>query len=707
MAPFNPDIPKEQSKAYFGLSKGIEQPKFQAGAVAPTGEAAGAAMKSLGQMFQGGVSAADDVVKSMISEDVRQSAEAQRDKYTEELDVANRAVRSNPQLAANDTPANTPSGEPKESLAATTTAELKDVPRDLKNFPQAVAQLHAARGTGKISETDYDARLTSMVKDIRSKYPMGYYDYIDRQVQQITGKIPANAYIQSVMGDINSFIANANQARNHLGNLLDTMTHEGIPHADVWATSVRNGGDLAEARKFIVEANTFKYKQATAAANLASVKDNQEATSIAAAQLVTDKAGRLVAEQYDAVFKLISPDAIDEKGNIKFKGDELESTTEKLRQHEVASRKTAIALVNSPIKEAGGKTMMQIDSAKANKIVEDVTGFNKWAIENWTNEKSGMVGYMARLIKEMQNRSDVAIYKDPDLGKLLAEVGTFNRTAGTEAAAMFMREATMTKLPEAIQKYRQRQELMLGSSNPNDPVTMKQLFDQGRSFGVTSGNYYNDLLHVVDRLKDPKVGDGYKERVIRAIGDPKNAGFIAGLQKDSVDSQGRPRAGQWTAFDILSSADVTKEAYRLSQAPGQQQLFIDYRNWVEGTFKDLVGESVKDLNGIQDSSRFGVTWDSENHKFNLVDRRGSSVSERASTQPYFDSAQRSIRALNSGLENISRMADVTKQDVNEYLFNTMRILGLNVDSSKIQGLPDKMIQAIISANKPAEKKKPE
>jgi GH24 family phage-related lysozyme (muramidase) len=84
-----------------------------------------------------------------------------------------------------------------------TVLEPYNLPGEVKSGTAAIANLQAALDQGKISDTYYYGQLTSLTKNLRSRYP-GYEDVVDEAIMKATGVRPANAYRDAIMSEIDA-----------------------------------------------------------------------------------------------------------------------------------------------------------------------------------------------------------------------------------------------------------------------------------------------------------------------------------------------------------------------------------------------------------------------------------------------------------------------------------------------------------------------
>jgi hypothetical protein len=163
------------------------------------GKAIGSALQAGGSAVREGVQGITAAYEKGIQNSIYAAVDPVRDAYIGQLHSADQA------LQGRDTP--DPLG--------------RDAPHDVKGLPRTLGTLDSARQNGKLSQTDYDARLTALAKEIRGKYP-GFRQYVDEEFKRVTGRDSANQYIRSVIGDIDSFIAGKQAKRDSLETHLMT-----------------------------------------------------------------------------------------------------------------------------------------------------------------------------------------------------------------------------------------------------------------------------------------------------------------------------------------------------------------------------------------------------------------------------------------------------------------------------------------------------
>jgi plastocyanin len=74
-------------------------------------------------------------------------------------------------------------------------------PPEVQSYAERAAKLQAAHAEGRISPTYYLSQLTSMTKEMKSRFP-GFKDEVDAVVQKTTGVVPANALRLAILDQL-------------------------------------------------------------------------------------------------------------------------------------------------------------------------------------------------------------------------------------------------------------------------------------------------------------------------------------------------------------------------------------------------------------------------------------------------------------------------------------------------------------------------
>ena len=95
------------------------------------------------------------------------------------------------------------------------------LPTDLTRASENIQTLRTAVEQGRLSQVHYTARLDSMVRQMRARYP-GYRDQIDKIVQDVTGITPANTLQRQLMQEFESASAAQQSSASKFTSYMQT-----------------------------------------------------------------------------------------------------------------------------------------------------------------------------------------------------------------------------------------------------------------------------------------------------------------------------------------------------------------------------------------------------------------------------------------------------------------------------------------------------
>lgn len=716
MAIFNPQVPDTQDPNYLGYS-------HPSGSDFKQISVQGQMLKDAGGLIEGAVKGTDEVVKLLASDEVHNRVDAERDAYTAALDAGNAAVRLGGLTGvAGKTTVNQQAADQQPLDLAPSEASM---PPGLKNLPNQLSAMSGARANGRISETDYYGRLAALTKDIRSRYPEGYRDWIDSQVQKITGVDPANAYIKSILGDINSFMTTGQKEREHILGMARKGVEEGFSNADKWYGALSAGNaDPNEFMGWYLSQSKYKNDHA----RIKAAMDINNTTREGIIQDYTDAFNTKAVGDISGFLDTLSSKAAtlgttkDQYGNMVIDPTKAEQYGQMILDQKEAARIALRKYLVTP-DEKGMRPADIMKPDEVNKLIDGHLSIFDSLAKRATDGQTGMTGTYARLFKGIQDRNDLNLFRDKNMGWLAQQMDLLNRRMGPEDATKLMKNwLEDTKMTPAMNTYYSTQELERRfPKDPLNPPSLNQQIEKAKSDGIAAPKYFDkllDVIHAPHGLLDPKSTPEEKTNIALMLSNPDNFGLFRKIAPDYTDSQGRQRPGLYAVYQNFTSPDVVKAM------KGQgDQIFKNYQNFIETSFgKDLFPKEVMNLNTLSSQPNMHIAWDQEQHKFDLVITDNGKVIDtqaQTSTNLYYSKhgnapsltirtplipegslkeARQSIYNLNRGLQGVSNIAKVAGTDVDAYLLQTLGDLG--VDLSRIsnpEALPDKILSAIVAA----------
>jgi hypothetical protein len=690
MAEFNPNVQQVADPNYMGYTKVVEGP--------PPNKAGAMRLGVLGDALEGTVKLADTAVKKQIDIDIHKQVDEQRDAYTSGLEKA-RAEQQGGIIAQAP-------GNLMDSNAS------MDAPPALDKTLDGIQTLAAARQAGKINDTYYTQQLNSIAKNVRNQYP-GYRDYIDEKVKSATGMDPANAYYKNIMQDINASMAGKKEAADKvLNQLYSNNDIPGMP--DIIAgykaklisedTAVRfMNGNLQNKYKFDEWERTRKTKEA------GKEEDKGEATT-----QFNSEFSAVAANRFDVVLTLpglSNPATISKlvqdqaEGRIVLNDEQNNSLLSAM-----TSARRVAAIEGQKIAQQRGYAGRIGDAKKINDSIEQNLVVYDQTIDAIKNKEYGTAFFNQRRVQAQQADTEAGLQSDPSIGSYVRTTAAMTKFAGPSWVNTTMAAGLQNGMPEKFKSY--MQDKIMKSQTPDDirkDGVAKSLYQdvseaQTKKIAVSS-KVYDNLLDNITTINNPQAPDKVKLEVAKYAFNPQNDKLLDKWKMDYTDpTTGKQVQGKYSVFTRLTSPDITDNLWRVSKQ--DPKVWKDYKNWSENSFSRLYGEEINRLNTYQDegSMKLNVSWDADNRRFSVMGEGGKPLRAVTSVdQNYITDVNNTVNRLNTGLNSLGKVQDKEGNDTSAYLMSTMMTLGLR-PGEKVQGLPQKMMDAIAASKKSTAKR---
>lgn len=636
-------------------------------------ESSGDIFKSFAKIAETGAEAAVTFIKKGINDKVWNDVTNIRDPYTQSLDDAKTVLGA--------------SGLPLNIL----TGKTEELPNALQDIPKSLEVLKDARESGKLPETPYLARLLSGAKSLRSQYPE-FRDYIDQQYEKITGVNPANAYIKSVLGDINDFLTKANSQQEKDENTL----RQNWKWLGEDYIKYRNG-DPNITKEFLFKKiatsekleNDLKLKNQARQDIEGDVKLSQESAQRDAGAYATGIANQVFNEALDSQglnpakvrsiigdhlsgFKLISGDTAIQHGMyIQSKQSEAEAKiwTRWSQPGEGADKRSMIEKMGSP--------------EKAQAILKNSMTLFEGTSKMIFDEKMGIAHSMKLRSDAIVNGETYSIYTDPSMKGQAVKIAAVSKAMGPEGAKWldtWMAGNIQKIIGGELHDYLNTTGLDL-SQDPkvNQAISLKAAVELAQKNGITSKPFYQRLTELPQELANPKLAPEIKEIWVNNMYDPvANKGVISKFEAPHMEVEnGRlvSKPGYYEVYGKLFSPEISKSVKELDEKkPGT---WAKYKTQAENSFKeDLVGKELLDLNTIQKDSSVILTYSAKDHRFDLEPAGFQNPLFGRENRRYLNDPR--INRINSAINTLSNVyrQDSSPDEVNSQLLQVFTASGL-------------------------------
>lgn len=726
MAPFNPDIKDINPVNPIGWSKpGVVPEKFAS--------VAEAGIKGAASLVGDVTKAADELVKQDAQKAVEDKVNPVRDDYIAQLAAADFSLNLN-QAAGGVTQGVVPS-TPKPMVPGilTDTGSFDEnkapTPAELKALPQSLELLESAKANGKLSPTAYYGRLMSIASDLRSRYPVGYREYIDKEISKITGVDPANAYIHSILGDINSFMTNHQAEKGKV--LSEIMKYQGADPilGPQMYTAVANGTkSLQEGLTWAAKYAAIDYTHQQNTAKFQDYNNGQAYNKSTATLGFRTWTSDQVAAQFDSIITLQgqTPDTIRnitqraQRGEIKLNSNDYLQLAQNMRglRDSLASKMFAELNKTGKDRPTSYSTALQ---GEGNKIIDEALAPYNTVIDALDKKDIGLAYDAHRSVQAFKDQSAQIMFKNPVFAAAAGQLAVVKEMGGESAAAKLLERLLgqgKLNMSPADQKLVELQMANLITApdargrdfkefnSLDEAVTRTDDIEKklGRRIPSTWREIQNNIDGPKNSLIDPTTPIEIRKATARNYFSPENWETLQKIQPDIRDKNGILQPGRQSWFARFTRPDVAQAIQQL----GDPKILKDYNDWVDTNYRALFTEDMQRLGNVNLSpgTRWHLSWDDEDpiRRLKLRFEGGAADVARATgrklgnetdatTIPFFNEVDK----LNKGISGMGNVLRAQGYDENYIKSKALTTLVSNFPpgtAKSINGLPESLIKAL-------------
>jgi hypothetical protein len=693
LAPFNPQINPLNPDDYgrksrpVDIDQGIKPQGVQTNEIMPhgvmqgdesakyAGEAAAADIKSeavgeasYANLFKDAVTTADvlgkagvHMVKKDIENKVYEVADRERQSYTDLLEKikAGQGV--------------------KTVLDANASMDEPDTPDEVAALPDRLAALQGARDSGKISGTYYQSNLLAEAKKLRAQYP-GFREEIDQAFTKVTGSNPANAYIHSLVSDINRAATTQSSDRKRYESFI-LQNMDTIPNAPQVLHDFRAGLITPEE----IVAKTYPYQKMKADLQMNDMlfrngKNSREESERIAGQGVDKAIGMVVNQAADTISSkmgLNTQGDLDRLTSLQNAGQISPQQWQQWNQTVATVRgeilRTAIADADKHgyTQAVGGK------AALIKKINDGLTPIDTIQ-DRITNKDFGGIFEAKNQISAINQQTQLGLLQDKKMGPYWQQLQATKELAGEQNLQKFTMDVIKGNFSEDYKNYFSRVQKEFASQTnmktSGVPYTFNDTIDNLKANKVTDGKFNDAVMKEVNKVADKSLPEAIRENYALAAFSPGNRGMISRLQADGTDAKGRPVTGQTAVFQRFTSPEITKSMWELGQK--NPEVWKQYTTWAKETLSnELMSKEIHDLAKV-DTGATGVSvgWDAKNERFvtKYVGTPGPAESRVYTRNPAYERfIEGSVYRLNGNISNYKEIAKRTGEDTGAFILKSI------------------------------------
>lgn len=740
MADFNPQF-ETPDPSYLRYSKPIDQPQSD--------KSTGMLLQGVGAGIDEGVGLADKTFKDVIKKEIDTKTDAAKDDFLTQLDQYKQE---------NGTTGSKPgTGNPLDANASASEIDLMhpgdNIPGDVQKGLDTVQSLANAKSQSKFKSTNLDANLTDILKDLRNRYP-GYRDYIDEQGSKIIGYNPANKLINDKISELNAQQANASKEQDYWEKQITTSGYTGSQ--EILAKFQRDHNISAVQQWYAGNAIAHQTIADKKAAFELADKDKSDlnyraetlANTVATQATVDpyrnkrfindDPTSYTSAEIQSQLFEMSQkPDARN--------ADTIRNLGTQLKALEVYTQQNVrIALTNAKTKD-GFSVAQVLGPKKVQEIINNnITQVYGPMHDMLENQNVGLVHSAQNAITDVVDTTSLRFLQDPTTHGVMATGAAINKLFPTISPTLVDKIWGHTiKLPNgqpidladqllklsSIQKQQglaQTGGAYAGVGNRNVYTFGQAMDEQTKAATAVHSNDNSRAMAIQDVLglkqalkeKDPRAVDAG----ISFFFDPANqASLSKWIKEDYYDpSKGVVKGVASTVAD-LTDHDTTKAVWDRARG-GNPLAWENYQKWTDRQIIPALTTMAKTWNtnesqlanqqtihGAEGAMPSGTDhhfyYDSDTHQVGVTDLKGKPIDVENSYRLNPDIFM--VRNANIYFKSLANIAEREGSDANAYIFQRMHQAGWAPPSLDVKGkstVSDRLIKAVISSQKPEEKK---
>lgn len=545
----------------------------------------------------------------------------------------------------------------------------RDPPGELNHLGPQVERLNQANAAGKLSNRYYYARLESLVRSFRARYP-GFRDYIDQKVSEITGVTPANALRASILQEFEeaqrkgeSEVSKRLNLQKELGQYVDPVTEAKFAKGEI------------SPEQYIFEAN----KKRRYVSNMDMLRseyqlmgDVKNWNDKGVRENLTNR-GRIIVKDTMGSLSNIFPGGINGLNQLI---TDIATGTRKVNEQEIGMVAMRAGRLFNVAKEQIREELMRPNSKgqvpdpkMVNELVNELTVDMDNLIKNITTDPKDLqvVGMTARRYNAIGTDDKLSLILDERFGNVARTVQAWKGVAGESfigpALGTVLNSRARSLLEMTLPTAATQDEFM---KKFNKPFTMSEAAKIAVDAGEASPEVGDSIVKIAEMLGDPKTDPRAAEKLAVFAFSPSNMDFI---QKHI------PPADQQAVYQRLTSPAIIKRL----QSMNNPEMLENFKFWAKNEFKALFSKHINDAHKLTFDPDMPVFWDVDNKMFRFSEPRNLGPIQSAALASSLPKYKAVIDELNRGISSFKRVLDLDGEDAASRLYMTLVEAGYNVN----------------------------
>ena len=575
----------------------------------------------------------------------------------------------------------------------------RETPEAVTSATGQINRLTEAFQAGKISDTSYWAKVESLTKGVRAKYP-GYREEIDKTVAGITGSIPANALRRSVLEDLQKAEAKAESSVNK----WDTWERSNLEWIALVAPDyfVKKNQGTPYSKDYIL--NAVAQKQASVKAIENGNKELSYAESVGkltenqASSAATNAAETFVWNALDTAKKITLSNGMTFTDAIDQSISTGKPLSPELHQEILGQLNNLEAQVNMGVSKVFSQKDQQTGKSYSEFMRGDVTKLG--------NIKQNAMAPIQAL-KQALATGDLAT------AKYYSNITT--SMTNQKTADILGRSPTIQTIAGLanIQGAQNVIPMLISASNPKFlDQAMKDVVDINTVRTVTGDQNVDSAIAAVNKQTNgnPGANKAVLDNVTNLLNDPKTTGqAFAQLAKSTFTSnflQQLQSNNPDTVINVYKKMISPAVQRKMEELKGSNpEVYKAYSQWAVQNAGSLFRKEFSDLQqGVESVPYLEVHFDQKNSQFTYkVNEQGQKLLNQPAlgfgsiVSNQIGTTIKSIKTVNDLLQTVTPILKTNGQEVPAALDTLFRDMGVNPNAKKQSSIVGKMHRALGSA----------
>lgn len=609
MPDFNPKVPSE-TPDFINRSRGATPIESTKSTFAGVTDTLSPLVKGASDLFSATVDAGDKFIKKTIEDEAYNKVDAVREEFGVE--------------------------------AATNLQEdvtVKQLPNVIARSGEELDLLDRQHRSGKLKTSHYTARLNSISRQLRQKYP-AYRTEVDQMISKITGMNPANELVDQLRRE-------------------SAVTEKPDPLRQF---IISNKSYINEGEASAILSGALSLDQATirVAGKASAEKQNELRVAQFNASLTEGKVDDRMFEETATrdVFQTISIAFTDKDSPVAKNVSSMQEAVTNLQASlnngvPDAAQKTALigqmqqlqgritAMANEKIVGYQSKGMK---ASIADSLRTSVKGIFDSMTENITNGNYGALKADAAFIDALQTSDKANVLMIPELRKAAA----ISSTLGPQTLNTYLSSSNGKNLA-GFELALRKAELQGVWANG---TSVKALTERGKTSGVNNPDYFRTVLDDVIKSSLNQEKDSLpmavQAKAMESLYGPNNQGFLASVKGNGgniSDLEAKRRV-----YNLMTSTQQAETAQKLGG-----ETWENYKQWVLDSGINLNRTVFNDLNNqVIDRREFEIKMDPKSLQLEAIPVPGANVDTITRER------MKVIEPVNSVLRSISQVYSLDK-----------------------------------------------